>query len=57
MKKKGENNLKLQDINDKDVYNIETNKNIIKKINQIKVTSPKKEYIELNKNFISKYFK
>ena len=57
MKKKAEINLKLQDLNDKEIYNIDGNKNIIKKINKVKQQSPKKKYIELNKNFVINYFK
>ena len=57
MKKNGEKNLNLKDINQKDFYNIEDNKNLLEKIQKIKISKENKEHIILSKKFLSDYFK
>lgn len=57
MKKNEEKNLKLKDINEKDFYNIEDNKNLLEKIQKMKINKEKNDHIILSKKFLSEYFK
>ena len=57
MKKKANNNLKLQDLKENNHYNVETNSIILNKINAIDINNELKDNIELSKKFTKSYFK
>ena len=57
MKKKANNNLKLQDLKENNHYNVEINNKIINKINAIDINNELKDNIELSKKFTKSYFK